>query len=189
MSTRAFLAVNLTSEVREALSVKQRQFRSEFPPMAWVRPESIHLTLKFLGNIDEVHVESLRQSVAKAIKDLSGFLVEAQGFGVFPHLRMPRIFWVGLTETEQLIRLAARLEKAVSDLGFLSEAKSYHPHLTLARIKEHQRIVGQAIGKSEALSEPFSFGYLPVHQICLFKSDLKPTGSIYTQLWALPLSE
>ena len=188
VSIRTFLAVNLTSAVRQALGAKQRQFRAEFPPMAWVRPDSIHLTLKFLGNTDEAHVEPLRQSVGQAIKDLSGFSVEVQGFGVFPHLRMPRIFWVGMTgETERLIGLVERLEDAVSPLGFPREPKSYHPHLTLARIKGHQREVGQAIGESGVLSESFTFGLLPVKQVCLFKSDLQPTGSVYTQLWVLPL--
>ena len=96
--------------------------------------------------------------------------------------------WAGIEgDLEVLLDLTKMIETEVTQLGFPPEGKPFCPHLTLARIKKNQRVLGQAIEKARVLADPFVFGRLLVEQVCLFESELRPTGSVYTKLWVIPL--
>ena len=201
MMIRAFVAVDLDADGRKALTRAQEVARDrtlrEFSRLApearvqWVRPDSIHLTLKFLGEIDDTKVEEIRRVLAPAIQAQARFSVEVGGFGVFPDLRAPRVLWVGLSgqhdETVTLARLAAEVDSGLDALGFPREARPFNPHLTLARIKERSREVGKALGDSGLLSQTETFGSLMVGTVALMRSELKPSGAVYTRLWEVPL--
>ena len=188
MSLRTFLAIDLPSCLLESIVKKQRDLKQEFPSIAWVKSENVHLTLKFLGDTPESKIPELQQVVARAVKGIEPFAINLRGFGVFPDKRAPRTLWTGIEgNTDILVNLAKEIESKVKPLGFPAEGKPFRPHLTLARIKKNQRVLGQAIEKARVLADPFIFGRLLVEQVCLFESELRPTGSVYTKLWVIPL--
>lgn len=198
---RAFVAVELSPDLREALAQVQSRIRKVIqdrspsdPRIQWVGPGSIHLTLKFLGEIEEAQVEDIRTALAPAIGSLPKFTVEVGGLGGFPDLRAPRVLWVGGTgpegRIEPLAALAQTVEQALEPLGFALETKLFHPHLTLARIKDRNREVGRVLADphvSGALGWTERLGSLAVERVSLMKSDLKPSGAVYTRLWEVPL--
>ena len=167
---------------------KQQAMKPELPFITWGKSENLHLTLKFLGDTPESKIPELQQVVAKAVKGIEPFVINLRGFGVFPDKRAPRTLWTGIEgNTDILVNLAKEIESKVKSLGFPPEGKPFRPHLTLARIKKNQRVLGQAIEKARVLADPFVFGRLLVEQVCLFESELRPTGSVYTKLWVIPL--
>jgi len=195
---RTFVAIELDEEIRKALAGTQRQVQEQLMKqlrhtasdvrVQWVRPDSIHLTLKFLGDIDEARVEDIRAALLSAVRTQSRLAVEVGGLGVFPDLRLPRVLWVGLSgQVDALMRVAAEVEAALTGVGFPPESRPLSPHLTLARIKERSRDVGKGLADSGLMTQPFRVGSLAVHTVCLMKSDLKPSSAVYSRLAEVPL--
>lgn len=196
---RTFVAVELGADLRTFVAraqdqIKERLVRSLLRMgrdvrVQWVRPDSIHLTLKFLGDIEEDLVERIRAALAPAVSGVSPFSVGVERVGVFPDLRNPRVLWLGLSgPVETLVRLAADTDAALHSLGFPREERPFSPHLTLARIKEQSREVGRAVAGSGIASERLQVGHLDVRTVSLMRSELRPGGAVYTRLWAIPLS-
>lgn len=187
---RAFWAIELSEEIRSSLREFQDRIRTHLPPLGWVKPESLHLTIKFLGEIDEEDVLSIQQAVKNCIKSCSPFSLQIEGIGGFPSLKQPRVLWAGVSgQVAELQSLVSQVEEALIPLGFPSESKIFRGHLTLARIKQASRGIGMALAKSKALEEHIFFGILQVHQLCLFRSELKPTGAVYHRLTEIQLKE
>ena len=160
MSLRTFLAVDLSPGIRQALAQLQAELRGKLPKVNWVRPESIHLTLKFLGDIEYSLVDRLRGVLEPLGKEQSSFTTDVQSVGVFPFVQKPRILWVGLTgEIQPLLHLVSKIEEALEPLGFAPEARPYHPHLTVARIKLESSKVGSSLNQSGVLEEKQNFGF------------------------------
>jgi len=199
---RAFLAVELSERLRTGVAqvqrdLKQRLDREASPRVriSWVRPASIHLTLKFLGDIDESLVEPLRQAIEPVVKAHQPVRIPIERLGAFPHSLQPRVLWVGAPEQwergEEAQRLAAlhhAVETCCVTVGFAPDARPLSPHLTLARIKEGEGHVGKALAGTGIMDRPLSLGSLEVGPVVLMKSELRPTGSVYTKLWQSPLS-
>lgn len=194
---RAFVAVELDAALRQAIARVQADLRRRLQEtdgpglrVQWVKPESIHLTLKFLGDIPEERVAEIRTSLSGTVARHVRFAVGVEGLGVFPDLRGPRILWVGLAEGAGAVAsLAADVEAALAAAGFAPEAKPFHPHLTLARIKEGSREAGRCWSRERLLEREARLGSLTVEALSLMKSELRPSGAIYTELWRLPLKE
>ena len=185
---RVFLAIELDSETRSALETFQRQLQELLPSINWVRPQSWHVTVKFLGEIEESQLEPIQQAVKEAVSHYTSFSLRIEGFGGFPHLRMPRVLWAGVSgQVEELHLLALHVDETLSPLGFPLESKPFRAHLTLARIKDRAREVGVELTKSDVLENVPFFGNLTVDRLCLFKSELNPTGANYQRLWDVPL--
>ena len=189
MSIRAFLAIDLNPSIRKALD----QFQDQVDPILsikWVVPSSIHLTVKFLGDIQEEQVPVLQEALREVVKETSSFLLTIKGLGGFPSLQKPRILWVGVSgEVDHLELLVACVESALSPLGFAQEDRPFHPHLTLSRIKSNSREIGRLLESSDLLKKECVFGDLTVDRLCLFQSQLTPNGAIYSKLWELSLGE
>ncbi len=194
---RTFVAVELDASLRQALVQAQARLRSRLEQAAgpgvrvqWVRPDSIHLTLKFLGDIPEERVGEIRTALTGAVARQVRLSVPAEGLGAFPDARAPRVLWVGLLERDgALTRLASEVETALVAIGFAPESKPFHPHLTLARIKERSRDVGRALSRGGLLEQDMKPGALAVDAVCLMQSELRPSGAVYTELCRLPLKE
>lgn len=199
---RAFIAVELSPDARAAVSTLQAQAKDELnrelrktapdARLQWVKPESIHLTLKFLGDIREEQTEEIRETLTSVLRTHAGFVFQIGGLGVFPDLRAPRVLWIGLepvpaTSSSPALRLAAAVQHAMTTLNFLPEPKPFMPHLTLARIKERNREIGKAMSSMGLLAKGSPIGTLPVHTVSLMKSELKPSGAIYTRLCEITL--
>ena len=194
---RTFVAVELGAPLRQALAQAQAGLRSRLEKTAgpdvriqWVRPDSIHLTLKFLGDIPENRVPEVHAALVGAAGRHARFTLAAEGLGVFPDARAPRVVWVGLVDHGgALQRLAADVEAALDAIGFAPEAKPFHPHLTLARIKERSREAGRALSAGGMLAHETKPGPLPVEAVSLMKSELRPSGAVYTELHRVSLKE
>jgi len=195
---RAFVAVQLPADLTRAIGQLQGQLKKKFERgmpvearVQWVRPEAIHLTLKFLGDIEESRVDEIRQTLAPRLCAVRECSVEAGGLGVFPDLRAPRVLWLGLAGPSDrpaaLVQLAGEVDAALETLGVPRESRPFSPHLTLARIKERSREVGKALASSGVMGMADHLGHLPVATISLMKSELRPSGAVYTKLWNLPL--
>ncbi len=189
MSFRTFLAIELPSCLLDSIVKKQQAMKPGLPFITWVKSANLHLTLKFIGDTPENKIPELQQAVAKTVTGIQPFVINLRGFGVFPDKLAPRTLWAGIEgDLEVLLDLTKMIETEVTQLGFPPEGKPFCPHLTLARIKKNQRAAGEAIEKASMLADPFIFGSLLVEQVTLFKSELRPTGSVYTKLWAVSLA-
>jgi len=184
---RSFIAIDLPEETRKALAVIQEQLKQSRAGVRWVKPGSIHLTLKFLGNISSGQVEDIATAAARVVRDEPVFAICAGGLGAFPSQRKPRVIWVGIKgEVERLGSIQARLENSLEPLGFAREQRGFRPHLTLGRSKD-RRGLQNLVDAWAALDVP-EFDSFDVTEIILYKSDLRPTGAIYTRLHRMPLA-
>ncbi|MEE8443032.1 MAG: RNA 2',3'-cyclic phosphodiesterase [Dehalococcoidia bacterium] len=179
---RLFIAVELPDAVHQFISQVIGEFRQhDLPGIRWVRPDGVHLTLKFLGNVPGSQVVTIAQAMESVVSEVSPFVLHVGSVGVFPHMRAPRVLWVGIQgETEPLKQLHLRLEEALKALGFVKEKRAYSPHLTLGRIKgrlpapELQRLsdaTEQLQGTGSAM--------LPVAGLSLMESQLTREGAVY----------
>jgi 2'-5' RNA ligase len=194
---RAFLAVELGDHLRDQITLVQQDLRqrlgresSKDIRITWVQPSSIHLTMKFLGDTDEPLIEPLREAIERAMPSHGAVHMPIERLGVFPRLLQPRVLWIGPSEqweqsddAKRLTALHRAVENCCQSVGFAPEGRPLSPHLTLARVKEGERHVGQALVKSCAMDRPVSLGLLAVESVVLMKSELRPTGSVYTKLW------
>ena len=131
---RAFIAIDLPEPLHAALAEAQQVFRSACRDARWTRPEGIHLTLKFLGEISDAQTKQVVEALAQ-IGPFEPFSVEVKGFGFFPQAQRPRVFWAGVAAPPALAELAARVESHMEKIGFAREDRAFSPHLTLARFQ------------------------------------------------------
>lgn len=183
---RAFIAVPLPPAITQQLAEVQRRLKRGCPEQAvtWVRPENIHLTLFFLGDIlpeRQAPVEAALSVVARHARPLT---FSVQGAGAFPNLNRPRVIWVGLQEpTGQLALLHRAVNEAMQNVGFQPEDRHFSPHLTLGRIRQRaSREDAQAVGEAIRRAEVGHLGDAPVEEMILFRSVLKSSGAEYTPL-------
>ena len=183
---RSFFAIEPPPQVRDEIARVSGLFRNTGADVKWVRPESVHLTLKFLGDVDEADIEPLAQAVGKAVAAHKSVELGIKGLGVFPGLRKPRVVWIGLGgNIDGLKTLQQSVETAAAEFGFEPEKRSFKAHLTLGRIRSN-RGQNQLMAALETIKpEPKAF---TASEVIMFKSDLKPTGAVYTVMHRLPLS-
>lgn len=183
---RAFIAIDLPGSVKSFLSEAQEALKLYGFRVKWVRPQNIHLTLKFLGNTATADADKIAEAMTLAVRDCPVVALAAKGIGVFPDFRRPRVIWAGLNgQLEILANLQRTLDDHLVDLGFPREARAFKSHLTLGRVKGKipSARMKTAIDKlKEFESEPFE-----VNQIILFKSELRPSGAIYSKVHRVTL--
>jgi 2'-5' RNA ligase len=198
---RAFLAGELSQELQAELATVQQDLKRRIElemkrdtRISWARPASIHLTIKFLGDMDEEVIDPLLVAVEQTIGSQIPVNVPLERLGAFPRPQSPRVLWVGPSENwerggeaTRIAEIHGAIEQACEGLSFLRETRPFSPHLTLARIKVGERHVGVVLAKTGVLDRPLSLGSLVVEAVVLMKSELKPTGSVYTKLWAVRL--
>ena len=178
---RTFIALELPPSVISLLEKVQEDLKSMRLRAKWVRPENIHLTLKFLGNINPGDIDKIGGAMIAAVDDFAGLTLVARGVGVFPGIKRPRVIWVGLGgQIQSLFTLQRVLEDNLAGLGFKKEKNPFKGHLTLGRFRQtvNPNTIRQIMREYANLySEEFT-----ARRIILFKSDLKPTGAVYSQL-------
>ncbi len=176
---RAFVAIDLPEQIRAALRVAQEDFRAFCPEGRWTKPDGIHLTLKFLGEIPDARVKQVTETL-KNLGRFEEFAVEVRGFGFFPDPRRPRVFWAGIKAPPDLSSLAARVETSMEKLGFAREGRAYSPHLTLARFKIPRP--QPALQAAAETKKDQSLGVFRVSEFFLFESRLAPQGADYRKV-------
>jgi len=192
-SVRTFIANELSEDLREALGLLQDQLRSQMPrgSVRWVRPEGIHLTLKFLGDTPVEQVDRVKAALVEAATEAGPFRITVRGLGCFPNTRRPRVIWVGLEEpTGALQRLRDAVEAHVAPVGFPTERRGFSPHLTLGRVQRGASSSEvREIGQRVAASATGLVGEMAVSTVAYIKSDLRPSGAVYTTLLETELRE
>ncbi len=186
---RTFIAIELTAPILASLGDLQSRMQRDLPPklLRWVRPEGIHLTLVFLGDIPVEQVDPIAEALTEACAGHSPFTVSVAGMGCFPNVRRPRVAWVGVEEPSgALARLQHDIEQALVPLGFRPEARAFSPHLTLGRVKGGGRQALEALGAYVERAK-VHIGAMKVQAVHLIRSDLRPSGAVYTELTVVPL--
>lgn len=187
---RLFVALAIPREVKETLAALRGELEPGLPALRWVRPEGIHLTLAFLGEVAENRLETIRTALAGCLGELAPMELETEGVGVFPHLRAPRVFWVGIPRPPAMLpRLQRQVEEALAGLGFQPEGRAFRPHLTIGRFRRSLR--RNELGLLETVLERDvrrPFGLIPVQRLSLFRSTLLPAGAVYEEVGGWPLS-
>src|SRR5882762_10705164 len=173
---RLFVALEIPSTVREHLAELVNSLRAVSPRTRWVRPENLHVTLKFIGEVPETQLASIRTALAQVRSDRPVTLGFG-GLGFFPNERHPRVFWAGIEASPNLKILAADIEKATETLGISRDKRDFSPHLTLARFGAAQIPEGLRAAIQENATR--EFGLLRTSKFHLIESKLKSSGAEY----------
>jgi len=184
---RAFIAVEIPPEVHQAIEVKTAPIRAALNKslVRWVPTSNIHLTLKFLGDVSPANVEMLAQMLNVEVGQHQPFEMAFEGLGAFPNSKRPRVIWIGIQAPAGLEALQHGIEAATATLGYPPEKRPFSPHLTIGRVKQKVGSAGmQKIRSALEETRVGSLGSAQVTSVHLFKSDLKPTGAVYTRLFS-----
>jgi 2'-5' RNA ligase len=194
---RIFIGIDLDPEVRMRISRLMEGIQGFAPEARWVRPESLHITLKFIGEQSPDKGDAMADRLRKI--QASPFEVGFSGYGFFPTAKAPRVFWIGIHSGPQLAGLAESIDKAVAELGIPPEDHAYSPHLTLARGgrkssgspkwrsgDEPNSVFAELQKRLHGISG-LDFGTMVVREFILYQSQLSPGGSKYTKLHSFPL--
>jgi len=185
-TTRAFIAIELPEEIIAFIRKIQEGIKSYGFKARWVRPENIHLTLKFLDNINNEDIKKAGDAIISAAGENASMSLGAKGIGVFPGVKRPRVIWTGIAgQTKELTDLQKTLDGKLETVGFPKEKRPFKGHLTIARIKgkvDARRLI-------DAMKEfgRFESKTFIADEVVLFKSELKPSGAVYTKLMSAAL--
>lgn len=183
---RAFVAIELPGEIlNEIVGIQNRLKKTIHGVIRWARPEGMHLTLKFFGNISGDDVVNISRVVEKTVADVKPFSLSVGAVGVFPDVMRPRVIWLGINgDVVPLNNLQKVMEYGFQGYGFKREARPFRPHLTLGRIKSPKGVIGLAAVVEGGGN--YVAGQFQADGLTLLKSELTPGGAIYTKLAQFP---
>src|SRR5438445_4718637 len=195
---RIFIGIDLDPEVRARIELFLEGVEGFAPEARWARPESLHVTLKFIGEQPPERVEAITERLRRV--EGSAFEIHAGGYGFFPTAKAPRVFWIGIHAGPQLTELAEKLDVATAELGIPREDRPFSPHLTLARAGAGRRSGSPKRRKGDGPNANFAmlekrlavmgdldFGKMTAREFILYQSQLSPKGSKYTKLQRFPM--
>ncbi len=188
MGIRSFLAFELPSEIKKQIIAVSKELKKTALPVRWVKTENIHLTILFLGSVDEDAISDIEEKVNVVVRGFSAFKIKLNAVGTFPHWKRPRVIWIGLDgDIGKLSNFRNDLQEKLKILGFIPEKRPFQPHLTLGRFKRSldrdadiQRILDS---RYHTLNSELYY----LDELVLYKSDLKPEGPVYTKMATWPL--
>ena len=185
---RAFIGIKIPDEIQEKLGDIQKKLKQSDAHVSWGNPKSIHLTLKFLGNIEETQIPAITSAIEESVTNISPFQLQVGYAGAFPNLRYPKVVWIGVTDDEDgsLKTLQHTLDSRLASLGFEKEKGRFQPHLTLGRVRS-QKNRSNLLRAVEAIINIW-VGEIAVDTMYLIKSELKSTGAEYTDLAEIHIS-
>lgn len=188
---RSFIAIEFDNEQKRALADLQSRLKREHGSNAirWVVAGNIHLTLKFLGNVAADKQLALQNAVAAACAGTPPFVLKLNGVGAFPNVNRPNVVWVGVEgDVGTAIKLAQKIDQACTALGFPREERALSPHLTLGRVKrDASSRERQQISEMLAKAQARDLGECRIERVSIMKSELKPSGSVYSKLAVIDL--
>jgi len=182
---RTFICIPLPKEIIIQLRDYQIFLKTFGRGVRWVRPAGMHITLKFIGDIEESQVEEIEDKIKIVAKDFSPFDVTIKGTGAFPYLERPKVFWLGIEEpTHSLEKMHDQVQMELAKIGYPREERSFSPHLTMGRVKFSDKTIPKIASALER--KPIEECSFTANEIVLMKSDLESTGAIYTPISAFP---
>lgn len=179
---RSFIAIELSQEFKNFLEHIQSKLKPAGADVRWIEPKNIHLTLKFLGDIDDLQLTQISEILEKVSKKMSRFSIGLSSLGLFPGPNSPRIIWMGIGQgNQQTKEIAQELEEELSRIGIAKEERAFTSHITIGRVKSNlnrDKLV-RKITEVETEVEKLKPALLPITEISLLKSTLTPKGPIY----------
>lgn len=189
---RTFIAIDFPQEILGKISEITTYFKTQTPPRAvkWVDAHKIHLTLKFIGELQESKLPETKSIIRDALQKFSTFTISVAGLGMFPNAGRPRVIWLGIQGEKSLVEIHNALDQNLTQIGIKSEKRDYHPHLTLGRVRRNAAPdTVEAIGNTLSEFKVSNLGSTLVDEIILYKSELTRKGPIYSPLYAHPLHQ
>lgn len=187
MGIRSFLAFDLPPQIRQVLGDAFEKVRKTSLDARWVRPEGIHLTVVFMGDVREEDLSPMGEFIGAVCSRYGPFTVALKGMGCFPNSRNPRVLWLGVEGTlERMSRFRDEVQRGLIPFGVQEEKRDFRPHLTLGRFKKPLKKSGdleKLLSENRGLTSPAC----SLNELVLFKSDLRPGGAVYTKMrsWVL----
>jgi 2'-5' RNA ligase len=189
---RSFIAIEIPTPVCDAIQKQTARLRQVLGNdiIRWIPTQNMHLTLKFLGDIATSHLDFLKQLLVREADSHPQFNLQLGGLGSFPTSRQPRLLWIGIHTPAELASLQKSIEAGTTRLGYDQEERAFSPHLSIGRVRQNVSPLDlQKIRVALDTIQLGNIGIARVDSIHLFKSDLQPSGSIYTKLFSAPLSK
>jgi 2'-5' RNA ligase len=176
---RTFVCIEISESIKERISQLQTTLREIEAQVSWTKPLNTHLTLKFLGDVQATRINAVCKAVERAASKISPFDIEVSGAGCFPSPRNPRVLWVGFSVVPESLKLLyANIEDELAREGFPREKRESSPHLTIGRIRTQRN---SALVAEALIATGFTPATFEATEVIVMRSDLKPTGSIYTR--------
>jgi 2'-5' RNA ligase/ribosome silencing factor RsfS/YbeB/iojap len=188
---RAFIAIEIPNSIQEAIQKDTLSLRKTLDSglVRWTSCKNLHLTLKFLGDVSESNLQFIKQMLTQECAEHPAFDLQVGRLGSFPNSRRARVIWVGLSAPNDLLSLQHSIEAAASRLGYEKEERGFSPHLTIGRVR--QNLSAADLGRIHSALDSTQvnmLGNVTIKAVHLFKSDLQPSGSVYTRLFSAPLN-
>ena len=176
---RTFVAFKIPLQLLKFFEELLLEMRQYHPDVKWVKARSIHITLKFLGEITVDEIQTVIEGVEKAVNGFSKFILKTSDRGAFPSMKRPRVLWVGLKDEnkDRLLQLQKSIEGELTQCGFPKEKRDFKPHLTVGRVRSSHGI--QSVSKA-FMEYPFPEIEIPIDEVLVMKSELTRQGAIYT---------
>jgi len=188
MEIRSFLAFELPEDIKKIVTRVSGEIRESSLDVRWVRPERIHLTVVFMGDIQSEQIPSMGEVLSAVCSSYEHFRISLKPLGCFPNSRSPRVIWLGIDgDLERMSRFRDDLQHALSPFGIKEEERAFRPHLTLGRFKKpgkRQTELEQLLAKYGDVASPAC----ALDELALFRSDLKPGGAVFTKMLSWRLS-
>jgi len=186
---RAFIAVDLPHDIQECLEYVSNQLREQVGsvPVRWVSPQNIHLTLKFLGDVSFNNIDVLKELLEAEATQIKPMVISVGGGGAYPKMRSPRVIWVGVETPPEMESLQRGIDSQTARIGYAPDRRPFSPHLTLGRVSRNatpQEV--RKIGDVLASQKIGFLGVARIRAVHLYRSDLKPNGAVYTQVFSAP---
>ena len=178
---RTFIAVDVPAPIKLELERFEKELKKSGTDVSWVKPERVHLTLKFLGNVPEEAISDIKEALREVAASSAPMRLQPAGCGAFPSLKKMRVVWVGLRGDDAPLRtLQNKVEAALLPLGFEPEDRPFRAHLTLGRVKGKRNL--HSLQEALLARQDFKAEAFDVTELVLYKSDLRPEGPLYTPL-------
>ena len=185
---RLFIGIDISADARRRAASYVEELRRTAGDLrvGWERPEKLHITLKFLGDVPETRLGLMEAALGMAAAEIGSYIASLSGTGYFPPRGFPRVLWLGVDDQGETARVSSSLENELAGRGYPREIREFSPHLTIGRLREPERSRKLAEIHLQKKFEPISF---KVSELVLYESSLQPSGSIHTRLQTFPLKD
>ena len=184
---KVFYSAGIAGELKKKIYGCIEKLKAAGSDVKWIRTENLHLTLKFLGDTTEELLKSINERLISLSKSHDRFSLQISGAGAFPNVKYPRVVWLGVHDSEEIIKLQHDIDESMEGLGFKRDEKQFTPHLTIGRVKSMRN--KDALIKELATLKEVDFGKIEVINITLMKSELKPGGAEHFKLSEIPIGK
>ncbi|TAL24658.1 MAG: RNA 2',3'-cyclic phosphodiesterase [Nitrospirae bacterium] len=187
MDLRCFVAIELPDEIKKTIDEYVAKLMETKADVKWIPSKNLHLTLKFLGDTPEKIVPDISKRLSEITRLHNSFDIRISGAGVFPNIKYPRVIWLGINDSEEIIKLQRDMDEALKEFGFETDDREFRPHLTIGRIRSSKN--KDVLIRELSTLKAVDFGKIEVKNIALMKSELKPGGAEHFRLIEIPIGK